>query len=131
MSTVTPSGTPSRFTDPRRRARRRHALTLLIALLFVVAAGWYGWSLLRSSEAESTQVVACPAPTDPAVPLVPGQVQVNVFNATDRAGLARNVATELQARGFVVGAVDNDPLNAEVPSPAIVRYGTPCSSPTS
>ena len=48
-------------------------------------------------------------------------VRVNVYNATDRRGLASQVATLLRKRGFRVGTVDNDPLKRTVTGAAEVR----------
>ncbi|NED06084.1 LytR C-terminal domain-containing protein, partial [Streptomyces sp. SID6648] len=39
----------------------------------------------------------------------PGQVTVNVLNATTRSGLAQKTADELKKRGFRVGEVSNAP----------------------
>jgi hypothetical protein len=37
----------------------------------------------------------------------PGQITVNVFNATTRSGLAKDVADALKKRGFKIGEVGN------------------------
>ncbi|MFF1377635.1 LytR C-terminal domain-containing protein [Streptomyces sp. NPDC058308] len=37
----------------------------------------------------------------------PGQITVNVFNATPRGGLAKSTADELKKRGFAIGKVGN------------------------
>ncbi|MET3982451.1 LytR C-terminal domain-containing protein [Streptomyces sp. PvR034] len=48
----------------------------------------------------------------PAVALPqPGQITVNVYNATPRAGLAKAVGDELKKRGFVIGQVGNAPAD--------------------
>ncbi|MBB0244444.1 LytR family transcriptional regulator, partial [Streptomyces alkaliphilus] len=39
----------------------------------------------------------------------PETITVNVYNATDRSGLAQNTADALAERGFLIGAVDNAP----------------------
>jgi hypothetical protein len=48
-------------------------------------------------------------------------VKVNVYNATDKRGLASQVATQLRRRGFVVKKVDNDPPGRTVTGAAEVR----------
>ncbi len=53
----------------------------------------------------------------------PGTVTTNVFNATDRAGLARKTADTLAARGFVISRVANDPLAKTIPGVAEIRFG--------
>ncbi|MBA2769282.1 MAG: LytR C-terminal domain-containing protein [Sporichthyaceae bacterium] len=52
----------------------------------------------------------------------PGQVRVNVYNATDKRGLAARVAGQLERRGFRVKQVDNDPAKRTVTSAAEVRH---------
>jgi hypothetical protein len=54
----------------------------------------------------------------------PRAVTVNVYNATERRGLAGTVATQLRTRGFHVGKVDNDPLERTVTGAAEVRSST-------
>ncbi|RKE20107.1 LytR C-terminal domain-containing protein [Streptomyces sp. TLI_171] len=65
-----------------------------------------------------------PAPSNTAVPQ-PAAVTVNVYNATDKAGLAARTADELRKRGFVVGKVGNAPaaLDKKVPGAAQVVSG--------
>jgi hypothetical protein len=58
-------------------------------------------------------------PSSPA----PAEVRVNVYNATDRRGLAAKVAGQLERRGFDVRKVDNDPLGRTVTGAAEVRHG--------
>jgi hypothetical protein len=110
-----------------RRARRRAALviaSLLLGLLlvFILAlASVQGWITLPGTgggEAGETATATVAPP-----PLEPGDVAVNVFNATDTAGLASRAGDALEARGFAVDGVANDPEGAEVPGVAIIRYG--------
>ena len=53
----------------------------------------------------------------------PGTVTVNVYNATNRAGLAKRTSAVLATRGFPIGHVANDPLGKSVKGVAEVRYG--------
>ena len=46
-----------------------------------------------------------------------------MFNATDRQGLAKSTAKQLEQRGFVIGDIANDPLNKGISGTAQVRYG--------
>ncbi len=106
-----------------RRRRRRTALVLtgLVAVLlavFVYAAAYYrGWLPGDGDTAQQTTT----APTAQA--LQPGDVTVNVYNASGQVGLARRTADALTARGFTVDAVDNDPEQAVVAHSADIRYG--------
>jgi hypothetical protein len=48
-------------------------------------------------------------------------VHVSVLNGSERAGLAKSVATQLKSRGFVIGAITNDTVQNLVVTQ--VRYG--------
>lgn len=108
-----------------RRARRRAGLViaglfaaLLLALLVALAVvqGWFGLgSDGGADDASQTTAVAVPVPS-----MLPGEVSVNVFNATDRGGLAGRTADALSARGFDVQGVDN---TSAVEGAGVVRYG--------
>lgn len=65
---------------------------------------------------------ACPtaSPTPAAVLPEPGQVRVVVLNGTPRVGLAKVVAEQLAARGFVVVRQDNYP--SAQPGASVVTY---------
>ncbi|MEU8777471.1 LytR C-terminal domain-containing protein [Streptomyces sp. NPDC048606] len=70
---------------------------------------------------------AASASASPAAALPqPGQITVNVYNATPRAGLAKAVGDELRNRGFAVGQVGNAPadFDKKVPGPGIL-LGSP------
>lgn len=106
-----------------RRRRQRTALVLvtLVLLLVVVfgyaAAYFQGWIGDDSGSTDASQV------TETAAPLKPGDVSVNVFNATGRAGLAGRASEALEARGFGVESVADDPENATVEHVGDVRFG--------
>ena len=55
-----------------------------------------------------------PCPPADLLPLDYAAVQVNVYNGSDRAGLAGITADELEGRGFTIVATDNYP-NIDVP----------------
>jgi LytR cell envelope-related transcriptional attenuator len=105
-----------------RRARRRRALiTLAVVALMLFFAFWYAYSYYRSSgEPRATPVTSC---TTTATAPAPGKITVNVYNATERSGLAARTATEVRKRGFKVSTVSNDPLARQVVGTAEVRYG--------
>jgi hypothetical protein len=54
----------------------------------------------------------------------PDTVTTNVYNATDRAGLAASTADALKGRGFLIGTVANDPKAKTITGVAEIRYGT-------
>jgi hypothetical protein len=125
---VESDGSPRRppLTPAQKRARRQ-AITLLLVgglllVSFLFAAAYYGgWF---STPKPKTATGAC-APTSATThsKVAPSQVRVNVYNASKRNGLAKKVSGEMRLQGFVTGKVANDPLNADVKTPAQIRYG--------
>ena len=121
MSYIVESG-----ASTSRRARRRRALiTLGIVVLMLFFAFWYAYSYIEASGAHrSTAAPAtstCTATT--AAALTPAGVTVNVYNATDRSGLAATTASAVRKRGYRISTVANDPLQKIVSGTAEVRYG--------
>lgn len=107
-----------------RRARRRAGLViaglfaaLLLALLVALAVvqGWFGLGTDGADDASQTTAVEVPVPS-----MLPSEVSVNVFNATDRGGLAGRTADSLSERGFDVQGVDN---TSAVEGTGVIRYG--------
>lgn len=132
MSMLTPPdmGGPYRITGdkyPRMRrpsGRRRIALAVVAATVVVGLIGWGTLQLIdvftggdkASAAARASgdcdrgrdRAPAGPARAAKPKPLPrPGQIKVNVLNATPRAGLAKKTADELKKRGFAIGKVGN------------------------
>lgn len=105
------------------RARRRRAvITLLLALLMIFFAGWYAMSYIRADDARRASTATSTA--SPTCEVDPSDVQVNVYNATSREGLATRVARDLRKRGFDVRTIANDPKRSEVTGNGELRHGT-------
>lgn len=116
-------GRPPRFR-PRYRVRFRRAIPALVLVLGLsVLAGGVWLRVLDRVDAGATAAPGCGTATVGA--LDPRRIQVRVYNATDREGLAGQVADQLRGRGFAVVAADNDPLIdiRVVGGPAEIRYG--------
>ncbi len=126
MSMLTPPGmggkyriTGAKYPRMRRPRHRRRIVTAVVAA--VVALGLAGWGTLQlidvftddGKKTTASRRTDCkPAPEASAaapVALKPGQIRVNVYNATPRAGLAKSAADELKKRGFAIGKVGNAP----------------------
>lgn len=113
----------------KRRRQRRTAITLLLTLLFLFGAFWWAWSYIRDGDGSATATpTASPMPTTtPTATCIAGNdpkaVTINVYNATDRSGLARRSADQLAAAGFIVGAVANDPQGQVVEGVLLLRHG--------
>jgi hypothetical protein len=122
---LTPPGVGARAV--RRPSARRTFGSLLVAtvLAAVAAGGWWWWTERASSppagSSRAGATASCPAVTTaPAAPAAT-TVRVNVFNATERRGLAAAVASQLRRRGFRVGKIANDPAKRPVAGVAEVR----------
>jgi len=116
----------------RRRKRRRATITLSLVSLMIVgsfayaAAYFQGWVAAAppSSLASPPCQAADPADAaDAAVALTPSAVTVNVYNATNRDGLARSAAKSLRTQGFTIGEIANDPLVKRIAGVGEVRHG--------
>lgn len=97
---------------PFRFGRRLFHGIVLVLLIGVIAAGAVGaWAVMNGVIKVPTAVASkAPASLCPTTTFdyIPNQtVNLNVFNATSRSGLARTVADQFAARGYKVGSVDN------------------------
>ena len=137
-----PSGGPRPANRHRRRQSPVVAIVLVVIGMVILFGAGYGLSRIiqgsSSSDAggspeptSSSSTSAAPEP-EPCVTVTvtpgaglpsPAQVTTNVYNATDRTGLAASTAEELQVRGFLVGAIDNDPLAKTITGVAEIRHG--------
>lgn len=123
MSMFTPRGVGAR-PGRRRSGARRRLLVVTLALAVIVGASWTAWQATTGAadDVRAKPAPSCPVPSPTPVVVPAGQVTVNVYNATDRRGLAARVAKELKRRGFVVRKVDNDPAKRSVTGAAEVRH---------
>jgi hypothetical protein len=112
-----PGGARQRNTGRHLRA----AVTLLVLVGFVSFAALYGWRAITGEAADEDAAAQQCLPAAPADGPPPGEVQVNVYNATTRSGLASSTAGELRERGFVILDVANDPLARQIDGTAEVR----------
>ncbi|MCS0635094.1 LytR C-terminal domain-containing protein [Streptomyces sp. LP05-1] len=146
MSMLTPPGMGRKYrvtgtVYPRMRRPPRRRRLLLAALAAVLVLGLGGWGTVQlvdlfAGDGSRTVRAAAPAacePKKPAAPVrpavalpPPGQITVNVYNATPRAGLAKATADELKKRGFAIGKVGNAPvaLDKKVPGTGLLLGGT-------
>jgi len=72
--------------NPRRARRRRALITLAVVSLMLFFAFWYAYSYYRNGDTRPTATT--PVCTTKRAAPTPADVAVNVYNATDRSGLA-------------------------------------------
>ncbi|CAL9504200.1 hypothetical protein SUDANB174_03488 [Streptomyces sp. enrichment culture] len=127
MSMLTPPGMGGQYKItgdkyPRMRPARRRGRLAFAGVASVAVLGVLGWGTLQlidvftggdkaSAAGAAGCVTSARASASPAAAVLPkpGQVTVNVLNATTRSGLAQKTADELKKRGFRVGEVTNAP----------------------
>ncbi|MGR6971432.1 LytR C-terminal domain-containing protein [Streptomyces cynarae] len=126
MSMLTPPGMGGQYRItgdkyPRMRPPRRRGRLVVAIVASVAAIGLIGWGTLQlidvftggsgrtsasGPKADCTGKVSASPAAARALPQ-PGRITVNVFNATERSGLAKETADELKKRGFHIGTVGN------------------------
>lgn len=78
-------------TEARAR-HRRSVITILIVVLGLFFAAWYALSYIRAEDRVGAEETT--TSESPTYGVAPGQVDVNVYNATRREGLASQVARD-------------------------------------
>jgi len=97
---------------------------LIFLLVLALAAAGVWWNVVQKDEAlQAAEARACATAQAAPPSLDPTTLSVRVLNATDRGGLAQQVAGELQRRGFTVAEVANDDTDREVTGPGEIRHG--------
>lgn len=118
----------------RRTKRRRKTLALVLGGLLILGVGAYGLVNLVTAPAQNAAAAACKASSAHDLAAGSGglaavgsgasastKFTLNVYNSTQRRGLAANTAAQLKLRGFTIGQVTNDPLKANLTIPAQIR----------
>jgi len=116
--------TPAGARPPTRRGALaiRRVLAVLVVLLIFAGIGYTVWTALLAPPAtRAGDAAACVSPAPTALP--PQRIVVNVYNATQRNGLAARTARQLSSYGFRIDEVANDPLRRAVRDTAEIRGG--------
>lgn len=94
-------------------------LLAVFALVFVVVA------LVKDSQSGAGGVQGCPAgwPLADVSLREAKDVKINVYNGSDKSGLANAVADDFTNRKFQVKKSGNDPQKRSVDEVAVLRYG--------
>ena len=103
-------------SSQRHRRNRRTAIILVVLVALLAGAFYYAASYFNRPSTPAAS--GCPTSDFTAgagpVAITPRQITVNIYNATNRAGLAASTAKDIKARGFVIGQVTNDPLKKKI-----------------
>lgn len=111
-------------SSQRHRRNRRTAIILVVLVALLAGAFYYAASYFNRPSSPAAS--GCPTSDFTAAVVgdpLPGQITVNVYNATTRAGLAAETAKEVKARGYVIGQVANDPLKRKIDGVGELRFG--------
>jgi LytR cell envelope-related transcriptional attenuator len=107
---------------PRARysLRLRRALPALVFLIVLCALAGITWLKVLDRVDARIAAGACPTTAND-----PNRVQLRIYNATAREGLAKTVGSQLNSRGYAIIATENDPLAGirPVEGTAEIRYG--------
>lgn len=105
------------------------ALTV-VGVMVVCALILVGTVLIKDTQSKAGATGECPPGHVPVDLRLPDEkdIKINVYNATDRRGLAESIAAEFANRDFTVANQDkirqaNDPLKKRVEGVAELRYG--------
>ncbi|MET7982429.1 MULTISPECIES: LytR C-terminal domain-containing protein [unclassified Streptomyces] len=129
MSMLTPPGMGGQYRItgdkyPRMRRPRGRRKFVFVSITSVTVLGLIGWGSLQLIDIYTggSKATAADTKSDCASKITPeakaaaalaatlpkpGQITVNVLNATPRSGLAKQTADELKKRGFKIGDVGN------------------------
>jgi hypothetical protein len=108
----------------RARSGRRPIPPLIFLLVLAVAALLVWWNVLHKDQAQTgASAAACSSAAKPPPSMDPKTVHLRVLNATTQSGLAQDVASQLQQRGFVIDEVGNDSTGRKVSGVGEIRHG--------
>lgn len=111
---------PRRAPTQGKRGRRAWPMVIFI-VVFAIAATAVWWRVITNDDHKPKHSASC-ATNQSA--LTAHDVQVRVYNATTREGLAAAVSKQLRGRGLDVIATANDPTSRKVTGVAEIRYGS-------
>lgn len=98
----------------------------LVGILVLAAGVLTVMALTKGSKGDQAHASVCPSGYVLANMKLPNdnqQINLNVYNATDKVGLANSVKLDFEYRRFKVGKTGNNPLKKPVDGVGVLRYG--------
>ena len=109
---------PAALKRAKQRRRARHAVVIVTLLALLAGIVFFAYKVVKGEASipgwehrEPTTTSTCS--TDIRSVLDTSEVTVNVYNATNRPGLAGKTADTLKKRGFQIGTVGNARLGSQ------------------
>ncbi|MGH3735984.1 MAG: LytR C-terminal domain-containing protein [Micromonosporaceae bacterium] len=99
---------------------------LVVGMLAALASVFVVWAIMRDSQTRDDDAAQrCREGEKPAATAMPEPkaVTINVYNDTDKPGLAQSIANKLEERGFKIGKVEQDKDRNVVAGTAELRFG--------
>jgi len=126
MSELSPMGrVPRRRPVPRRvKPHRRPGPWLAFLSVLIVLAVVVWWRVLGADSTNTSASGCTPKIDHSVISMDPRTVKVRVYNATERKGLARQVADGLRKRRFSILVSTNDSVGRQVAGIGEIRYGS-------
>jgi predicted amino acid-binding ACT domain protein len=117
---LTPGSAPQVAQERRHRQNQTFLMliTMVLVVGFIALGNYLQWWTIGGRRAAAASVL-CPEQkvSDPE------STRINVYNGTDRHGLAAAVSSELQRRKFQVLEIDNKKQDAPLDLVAVIRFG--------
>jgi len=110
----------------QRRRRHRLIITMTCVILLLFATLVYAASYVQGWVGAATPTPGATSSCNGATSsraLTPRDITVNVYNTTDRTGLAAFAARSLRNQGFRTATIDNDPLAKTILGVGEIRHG--------
>jgi hypothetical protein len=99
---------------------------VILGVLMLAAVIVVTWTIVSDDQrGETAAGRQCGPGEKPAATKVPNEkdVKLNVYNSTDRSGLAQETASKLKGVGFAVLSYKQDPTGSVIHNSAQIRFG--------
>ena len=88
---------------------------IFVAVLFVTAGVVVIMAIGRDTQTQASHAESCKPGEIPAHNDMPerGQVKLNIYNGTNRVGLAEDIGAQFKTRGFILGKTETAPAKPD------------------